>query len=51
VLRRLALGRSNADIAADLGIGEETVKTHVSRLLSKLGTSATLLTSTPHRYS
>ena len=37
VLQRLALGRSNADIAADLGIGEETVKTHVSRLLSKLG--------------
>jgi DNA-binding NarL/FixJ family response regulator len=37
VLRRLALGRSNADIAADLGIGDETVKTHVSRLLSKLG--------------
>ena len=37
VLRRLALGRSNADIAAGLGIGEETVKTHVSRLLSKLG--------------
>ena len=36
VLRRLALGRSNADIAADLGIGDETVKTHVSRLLSKL---------------
>ena len=36
VLRRLALGRSNADIATDLGIGDETVKTHVSRLLSKL---------------
>ena len=36
VLRRLAPGRSNADIAADLGIGDETVKTHVSRLLSKL---------------
>jgi two-component system, NarL family, response regulator LiaR len=37
VLRHLALGRSNRDIAAALDIGDETVKTHVARLLSKLG--------------
>jgi NarL family two-component system response regulator LiaR len=35
-LRLLALGWSNAQIAAHLGIGDETVKTHVGRLLSKL---------------
>lgn len=37
VLRQLALGRSNRDIAAALDIGEETVKTHVAHLLAKLG--------------
>ena len=37
VLRHLALGRSNRDIAASLDIGEETVKTHVANLLAKLG--------------
>lgn len=36
VLRHLALGRSNREIAAALDIGDETVKTHVGRLLSKL---------------
>jgi DNA-binding NarL/FixJ family response regulator len=36
VLRQLALGRSNREIAAALDIGDETVKTHVARLLSKL---------------
>ena len=36
VLRLVALGRSNRDIAATLGVGEETVKTHVSRVLAKL---------------
>jgi DNA-binding NarL/FixJ family response regulator len=37
VLRALALGRSNRDIAATLEIGEETVKTHVGNLLGTLG--------------
>jgi DNA-binding NarL/FixJ family response regulator len=36
VLRHLALGRSNREIAASLDIGDETVKTHVARVLSKL---------------
>jgi DNA-binding NarL/FixJ family response regulator len=37
VLRLVAQGRANKEIAAELGIGEKTVKTHVSNLLSKLG--------------
>jgi two-component system, NarL family, response regulator LiaR len=37
VLRHLVAGRSNKDIGAALQIGEETVKTHVSHLLAKLG--------------
>ena len=36
VLRRLALGHANKDIARALGISDETVKTHVGNLLSKL---------------
>jgi two-component system, NarL family, response regulator LiaR len=36
VLRHLALGRANKEIGAILGIGEETVKTHVAHLLAKL---------------
>ena len=36
VLRRLALGESNRVIAAALGVSEETVKTHVANVLSKL---------------
>ena len=36
VLSALARGRSNKEIANDLSIGEETVKTHVSNILSKL---------------
>jgi NarL family two-component system response regulator LiaR len=36
VLSALARGRSNKEIAKELSIGEETVKTHVSNILSKL---------------
>jgi DNA-binding NarL/FixJ family response regulator len=36
VLVHMARGRSNAEIAADLFLGETTVKTHVGRVLMKL---------------
>ena len=36
VLRLIALGRTNADIAADLFLSEKTVKNHVTRILDKL---------------
>jgi DNA-binding NarL/FixJ family response regulator len=37
VLRLVATGRSNSEIARDLFVSEGTVKTHVARILSKLG--------------
>lgn len=40
VLRLLAMGYSNKQIAGELVIGEKTVKTHVSNILMKLGLSS-----------
>jgi DNA-binding NarL/FixJ family response regulator len=37
ILRHVAAGHSNAEIAADPVVGEATVTTHVSRMLMKLG--------------
>ncbi len=39
VLRHVAQGQTNREIAQTLQVSEETVKTHVSHLLSKLGLS------------
>ena len=36
VLREIAKGRSNKEIARELHITEQTVKTHVSNVLAKL---------------
>jgi DNA-binding NarL/FixJ family response regulator len=36
VLRKLATGMSNAEIAADSFLSDATVKSHVARILSKL---------------
>lgn len=39
VLERLAAGRSNKEIARDLGLSPNTVKTHVGNLYGKLAVS------------
>jgi DNA-binding NarL/FixJ family response regulator len=36
VVRQLAAGRSNAEIAQQMWLGEATVKSHITRILSKL---------------
>jgi DNA-binding CsgD family transcriptional regulator len=40
VLRQLAAGRSNREIAAELFISDKTVSVHVSNILGKLGASS-----------
>jgi DNA-binding NarL/FixJ family response regulator len=40
IARRLARGRSNAQLARELNLSEATVKTHVTRMLAKLGVSS-----------
>jgi NarL family two-component system response regulator LiaR len=40
VLREIALGHSNKEIAIALGIVEKTVKTHVGNILNKLGVAS-----------
>jgi DNA-binding NarL/FixJ family response regulator len=40
VLRLVAAGKPNKEIAAELAISERTARTHVSRILRKLGLSS-----------
>ena len=40
VLRQLGDGMANKEIAANLGLSERTVRTHVSSILAKLGLSS-----------
>lgn len=37
VLRRMADGKSNAEIGRDIFVSEDTIKTHARRLFRKLG--------------
>jgi LuxR family transcriptional regulator, maltose regulon positive regulatory protein len=40
VLERLQEGATNAEIADDLGIGVETVRTHARKIYRKLGVAS-----------
>jgi DNA-binding NarL/FixJ family response regulator len=40
VLKLIVKGKSNKEIAAELGVAEGTVKIHINNILSKLGVSA-----------
>jgi DNA-binding NarL/FixJ family response regulator len=44
MVRHLARGRSNAELAADLHISEATVKAHLTRAMAKLGTRSRVQT-------
>lgn len=46
VLQEIAKGRSNKEIAAELHITEQTVKTHVSNILAKLEVDASYASCT-----
>ena len=37
VLKRMAAGRANKEIASDLFVSESTIKTHVNHIMAKLG--------------
>ncbi|MCW3036972.1 MAG: two component LuxR family transcriptional regulator, partial [Actinobacteria bacterium] len=37
VLQLLAYGKTNKEIAKELGIGAQTVKTHISHIFTKMG--------------
>ncbi len=37
MLQLMARGQSNSEIATELYLGEATIKTHVGRILAKLG--------------
>jgi DNA-binding NarL/FixJ family response regulator len=39
VLQQMSQGKSNQEIAGELGISESTVKYHINNILSKLGVS------------
>ena len=39
VLKQLAAGRSNKEIAAELDVSPNTIKTHIARLFDKLGST------------
>ena len=37
VLKRMAAGRANKEIASDLFVSESTIKTHINHIMAKLG--------------